>query len=589
MTRLILVCLFLFVLCIDASAQIIGGGGGNNGDPVQFFATNNSGFIQSGPMGPDNLVLFEITPVLPEEGADPEPPVPAQFSIVGNLGAGVDADGNGFEDSIGTFSGLEWSTGTPGAGTLIGCVLNNDENGGSGNGEFYQIDPTSGDTKLIGAAPQGLVVTIVPNGSGYVAAPLPFGTPLIGGSGQGLSAAFNIEILNNGESAPIDLVILGQGQGYEVGDIVRMPGAGFQDATFLITSIDGSQFADLAYNPVNNRMYGIRNVGVDGNFGINQMWIDSDGDNIPDTPNAIILIADSFDAKVDPPMEPFASFAGGICFDENGLFYIYDAVSEEFFRTQVPGADPFGVAALESVEIPSSELEVGNGLAIVDQRLFIATDTPGRNTIVSFYDVPEDPLMPPDPEPIVIPAVIFAQSFIDSQLLADVAIGDMVGAEADLGDLPPIFPDNVVINNGNAGKNAILEAVVVSDDFRYCISGVAPTPKQASVDVSFVFTIPNPSNLTLLGIDIESQANVGNLEHQILVFNVNTNQFDNLGAGMIENGNDTTINVDLSTVISDYVNSSNGTLTCRVQTRANGPVAFFPWSVKFDSVLARAE
>ena len=574
-------CLFLFSFCFNVHAQIVGGGGGGMNDTAQLFATNNSGFIQNGPMGPDNLVLFEIS--TPDEG-----PVPVQFSIVGNLGAGVDADNNGFEDSIGTFSGLEWSTGVPGAGTLIGCVLNNDEEGGSGNGEFYQIDPANGDTKLIGASPQGLVVTLVPNGTGYIPAPLPFGTPLIGGSGQGLSAAFNIEILDNGQPAPIDLEVLGQGQGYLVGDVVRMPGDGQQDATFLVTAIDGSEFADLAFNPINNRMYGIRNDVVDNDFGINILWIDTDGDNIPDTPNALIFVADSF-CPDDLPSELFASLAGGICFDENGLFYIYDVVTENFFRTQVPGADPFTIAPLESVEIASSELEVGNGLTIVDQRLFIATDTPNRNTFVSFYDVPEDPLNPPDPEPEVIPAAFFTQSFVDTQLLADVAIGDMVNAEPDLGDLPPTFPDSVIINNGNAGKNSVLEAVVVSDDFRYCVSGGAPTPEQAPIDVSFVFTIPNASSLTSLGIDIESQGNVSNLEHNILVFNVNTNQFDNLGAGLIENGNDTTINVVLSTVISDYVDSSNGTLICRVQTRSNGPTFFFPWAAKFDSVLARTE
>lgn len=589
---IVVACLFLFSFCLSADAQIIGGGGGASDDPVQIFATNNAGFIQNGPMGPDNLILFEITPVYPEEGEEPAPPVPAQFSIVGNLGAGVDADGNGFEDSIGHFSGLEWSTGTPGAGTLIGCVLNDDEIGGSGNGEFYQIDPSTGDTKLIGAAPQGLVVTIVPNGTGYVPAPLPFGTPLIGGSGSGLVAAFNLEDLGNGIQAPIDLVVLGPGQGYEIGDVVRMPGAGQQDATFVVTALDGSQFDDLAYNPINNRMYGIRNVVANG-VGTNQLWIDSDGDNIPDSFAGIILVADSFNAKEDPPIEPLATFAGGIYFDENGLFYLYDAMTESIFRTQVPGGDPFGVAAYdEEAGQESSELSVGNGLTVVDGRVFVATDTPQRSSIVSFYDAPEDPLMPPDPAPIVIPAVVFPQTFFDAQsgaVLADVTVGDMVPAEADLGELPPIFPDNVVINNGNPGKNSVLEAVVVSDDFRYCVSGIAPTPKQAPVDVSFVFTIPNPTNVTLLGIDIESQGNVMNLEHSILVFNVNTQQFDDLGSGSIENANDTTLTVDLSTVISDYVDSSNGTLTCRVQTRSTGPVLFFPWSAKFDSVIARAE
>lgn len=129
-------CCLLSVIsfCDLTLAQIIGGGGGGGGGNASLFATNNSGFVQTGVNGPDNLILFEIelTPL-----KDPDLLPPLEFTIIGNLQSDQDADGDGANDSLGSFSGLEWSTGSPGVGTLIGCVLNE----GNGSGEFYQINP----------------------------------------------------------------------------------------------------------------------------------------------------------------------------------------------------------------------------------------------------------------------------------------------------------------------------------------------------------------------------------------------------------------------------------------------------------------
>ena len=589
--RILFACFLLVLSTSPVHSQIIGGGGGGDTGPVQFFATNNSGFVQNGPMGPNDLVLLSITPEPPEKAL-----LPAPFAIVGTMGSGQDLDGNGFEDSLGNFSGLEWVTGRPGVGNLIGCVLNDDQDGGAGNGEFYEIDPSNGDSEFIGVAPSGLVVQLVPNGpvddladpptSVYnVPFPLPFGTaPLIGGSGQGLTLAYEVST----EGFVEDLVVLNPGEGYQVGDVVRIQGGNFQDNTFLITEVDGSQFDDLAFNPVTNRMIAIRNNGAGNDFGLNTLWVDSDGDNIPDEVSSIILLFSEF-AK--PQFDGLAeTLVGGICFDEFGFFYLYDAVNEVIYRSLAPG-DPSAIAPLQDVGIETSGLEVGNGLAFANQRLFIATDTPTRNSILSFYDVPEDPAMPPDPEPEVTPVLFFGQQFVKNGLVPEVTVGDMVAAEADLEDLPPTFPDNVVINNGTGGPNAVLEAVVVSDDFRFDIAANAPSAKLAPVDASFVFTIPNPSEVTVLGVDIESTGNVGNLEHTILGYNVQTGQFDELGTASVNSigDGDGTVTIDLSTVISDYLNTSNGTLTIRIQTRTIGPVFFFPWSVLYDSVLAVSE
>ncbi len=565
MYRLTLVaCLLMFVLTGSVFAQKK-----NEQTPVKLLMTNNSGFIQNGPGGPDNLVFLDFTPVYPEEDQEPDPPVEANYFIVGNMDSGADLDGNGVDDSIGSFVGLEWSTGVPRDGTLIGCVANDEV----GDGEFYEIDPDTADAKLIGSAPLGLVVTLVPNGTGYAPRPLPFGTPLIGGSGNGLSAAFNVDA--NGDV--IDLVILGPGEDYEIGDVVRMPGAGFQNATFLVTELGNTDFSDLAYNPIQNRMFAVRNAITDGGIGLNTLWADSDNDRVPD----------SFEGLLFNPKSgaPFATLIGGIYFDQTGRLYIYDAISGETVF-------PFGkgiVATVSPLDLETSDSPLGHGMTVVEGTLVIATDTPERASLISTFDL-ENFMPDPDemcPQEDAIPQVFFPLDQLT--FMAEVTVGDIVPAESALDDVPTFFPDSVLVNNGAPGNNAILEAVVVSDDFRYCVSGATPTKTSSPIDVSFVFTIPNPADLTVLAIDIEGQANVSNLESTVLIQNVKSGEFEEVETYLVSAGADETINVDLSANIAQFINPVNGTLTCRIQSRAVGLTFLFPWSIKYDSVLTLAE
>ena len=127
--------------------------------PIPVFATNNSGFLQFGPGAADNLVLFIVPPIPGQTAADLA--TVTEFTIIGELSSNVDGDGDGLEDSVGTFAGLEWAGGAVG-GVLVGSVLNRevfndlDKVGNDvGTGEVYQIDPDTGDTVLIGSAPAG--------------------------------------------------------------------------------------------------------------------------------------------------------------------------------------------------------------------------------------------------------------------------------------------------------------------------------------------------------------------------------------------------------------------------------------------------
>ena len=84
------------------------------------------------------LFVLPLPPEPDDEGNLPDLPEVEQldFTIIGDLGSGFDANSDGVEDTLGNFAGLEWSSGVPGSGTLVGSVLNDDD----GNGEIYTID-----------------------------------------------------------------------------------------------------------------------------------------------------------------------------------------------------------------------------------------------------------------------------------------------------------------------------------------------------------------------------------------------------------------------------------------------------------------
>lgn len=490
----------------NVSAQIDGGGGGKV-DPVLFFGVNNSGEIQNGVGGPDNLVMFEVTPLeLTDEGEIPTlDDVPQiQFSIVGNITTGIDTNGDGVDDSIGTFSGLEWSSGTPGVGTLIGCVLDDEV----GDGEFYQIDPDTALASLIGTPPV--------------------------------------------------------------------------------------HFSDLAFNPVDGLMYGLVNdITQDGDnlsFGPNTIWVDTDGDIIPDTPVGDRITIDPFCIGA-----PLSTLASGLTFNVVGIVAVYDNIEEQLhlgtLNSDAVGVPPCAPLFEDAVtNLDNNETEIGNGLTSMGfDTFFFATDTTFQtipSTVISFYILPAPDA---DPLPQGIPAGIFPPAFFQGSFQPSVTIGDFVLATAETSDLPATFPSNIIVNQGTPGKNAILEAVVVSDDFSYCIAPEPATPKTAPVDVTFVYTVPNPTNLTVLELEIESQSNTVNLVHDVSVLDIDTGEFVLIGSEAVAFSADGTVTVDLSANIAQFVNQTNGTMTCRIATRPGGPTLFFPWQLKYDSVLVLSE
>ena len=563
--------------------------------PAPMYATNTAGFIQYGPNGANNLVQFTV-PFLPEpkpggELPDPLPLIQFDFTVIAELSTGVDANNDGVNDTLGNFSGLEWSSGVPGSGSLIGCTLNDDD----ANGEIYRIVPETGETELLGQAPGGLVreVAVEAGGTGYFSSPFAF--PTSGGSGQNLS----VVITANG--AVTSATVANCGSGYQVNDVVTIETGDF-NATLRITEvIEQTGFVDLAYNPVQGRMWGILNDVVDDGGQVviqpNIMWFDSDGDLIPDRKAGFIQTGPCNGTQF------LATLANGIAFDQNGAFYVFDTLENEIFVGFSTGCifpldavpTPFGPMDFGDLEtnITNSTNELGTGLTVVNgDDLIIATDAPNNETFISTFYLPDLGGGPPDPTQIVFDMGEFEQEFFQNDFFAEVRVGDLVGAQTDFDNSPQTFPDNVTILAGAPGKNALLEFLALSDDLRFCVYAEPPAQQgDPLMSLEFVYTIPNPTDLTALGVDVELQANVSNLGQFVSAFNVNTQQYDVISFDPdLPIGVDETRTFDLTFLgIDNYVDPNTGTMKIKIDTIALGLVQSFPWQVKYDSVLALFE
>ena len=579
--------LFLSLVCVTCStdAQV---------PPAPMFATNTSGFLQNGPGGPNNLVLF-VLPLPPEpddEGNLPDLPEVEQldFTIIGDLGSGFDANSDGVEDTLGNFAGLEWSSGVPGSGTLVGSVLNDDD----GNGEIYTIDPETGDTLLIGKAPGGLVrsIDLEASGSGYGNGT--FGVQ--GGSGQNMTIS-----VGAGGGQVVNVSISNCGSGYAINDVVTIAGGNLNATVRVIDILEQTGFADLAVNPADGRMYGVTNeVGSVDNgeveFLPNTLWVDTDNDLIPDVKSGGSLFGLPGQFATDPPFcfgtEILQTLVTGITFDGSGILYVYDNV-EETVSFGFPGCQlpfPNGFGDLDT-GLTNSGNESRGGMTVVNgDDLIIASGIANNETLVLSFYIPDlTSPDPPDPEPPLYQIADFAPQFFQNDFFAQVAIGDLVGAESNFDDSPETFPGNIVIEHGIPGKTAILEAVALADDFRYCIAAEVPAEEEdPPICVEFVYTIPNPGDLTALGVQFEMQVNVSNVGMFIRAFNFNTQEFQFVALETtLPLGEDDIVTADLTFLgIDNFVDPASGTMRIQVETLVLGAVQYYPWQLKFDTANA---
>lgn len=130
-----------------------------------------------------------------------------------------------------------------------------------------------------------------------------------------------------------------------------------------------------------------------------------------------------------------------------------------------------------------------------------------------------------------------------------------------------------------------LEDVFESDDSRIRFNpGPIINPTEAPVWLIFDATLlsDNPGSLEIV---MESQAGAPGLAHTLEAWNWTSMAYDVVDVSAASFNSDTIVTVDLSSGISDYVESGTGAVRTRVGWRKTGPTINFPWEVRLDQMV----
>lgn len=107
----------------------------------------------------------------------------------------------------------------------------------------------------------------------------------------------------------------------------------------------------------------------------------------------------------------------------------------------------------------------------------------------------------------------------------------------------------------------------------------------SAVPVQFEVTASSPTlDPPNLGLTFESRSNTLNVMQIIEVFNVTSGEFDVVST-FAPTLNFQTVEVDLSSGASSYIDPGNCQIVCRVSYEPVGPVVFFPWRVELDQLF----
>ncbi len=130
-----------------------------------------------------------------------------------------------------------------------------------------------------------------------------------------------------------------------------------------------------------------------------------------------------------------------------------------------------------------------------------------------------------------------------------------------------------------------LEDVFESDDSRIRFNpGFTINSSEAPVWLIFDGTLPSDSP-TGLQIVLESQAGTPGLTSTLEAWNWTSATYDVVDVSMAEFNNDEVVTVDLSSGISDYVESATGAVQTRVGWRKTGFTINYPWEVRMDQMV----
>ena len=169
--------------------------------------------------------------------------------------------------------------------------------------------------------------------------------------------------------------------------------------------------------------------------------------------------------------------------------------------------------------------------------------------------------------------------------LADLALsGGLVSVLLSQCDTPSvtIVPDSFTVSRGFQIAGTLADALQ-SDDSRLRFNpGFIINDTEAPVWLIFdaALTSDSPAGLE---IAFESQAGTPGLTATLEAFNWNSSSYDIVDASAASFNTDTVVSVDLSSGISNYVQS--GAVRSRIGWRQTGFTINFPWEVRLDQMV----
>ena len=176
---------------------------------------------------------------------------------------------------------------------------------------------------------------------------------------------------------------------------------------------------------------------------------------------------------------------------------------------------------------------------------------------------------------------------------SDLGAGSVVeaGVDAVSIDLVSCEPEVVQVVPGalNVFRGFLVDGVLAnafeSDDSRLNFNpGFVLNASEAPIWLIFDadLTSDSPSSLELT---VESQAGTPGLTGTLEAFNWNSDTYDVIDVSNANFNTDTVVSVDLSSDISDYVQSGTGAVRSRIGWRRTGFTVVFPWEVRLDHLV----
>ena len=146
-----------------------------------------------------------------------------------------------------------------------------------------------------------------------------------------------------------------------------------------------------------------------------------------------------------------------------------------------------------------------------------------------------------------------------------------------------VVADSVTVIRGFYLSGALEDTVESDDSYLKYNPGITLAPTEPPVWLIFGGTLPSDLP-TSLSVTLEASANTPGLTQTIEMFNWGTGQYEEVDASGASFNVDSTVTVDVSASILNYVEFGTGAVRSRIGWRQTGIILLFPWTVCIDQV-----